>query len=86
MSWDIESFKQKLESEHSFPGMYIFKFIVPGEQKDAVIQVLPKGELSFKHSSGNKYISLTLRANVKSSEEVVRVYQDAYAIKGIVAL
>jgi putative lipoic acid-binding regulatory protein len=86
MSWDIESFKEKLEAEHNFPGPYIFKFIVPIDQKDQVIQMLPKGELSLKHSATNKYISLTLKARVDSSDEVVSVYQRAYGIKGIVAL
>ena len=86
MSWDVTSFKEKLESEHTFPGTYIFKFIVPGEQKDEVIRILPKGELSFKHSSNQKYLSLTLKATVQSSDEIIAVYQEAYGIKGIVAL
>lgn len=86
MSWDITSFKEKLESEHTFPGFYIFKFIVPGDQKDEVIQILPKGELTFKHSSNQKYLSLTLKAEMQSSDEVIAVYQKAYVIKGIVAL
>lgn len=86
MSWDVTSFKEKLEAEHSFPGPYIFKFIVPVDQKDEVIRVLPKGELSLKHSSTNKYISFTLKAQVSTSEEIVDVYQSAYKIKGIVAL
>lgn len=86
MSWDITSFKEKLESEHQFPGEYVFKFIVPVEQKDEVIQILPKGELSIKNSSGNKYISLTLKSLVQSSDEILAVYQAAYVIKGIVAL
>ena len=86
MSWDIASFKEKLEAEHSFPGPYVFKFIVPMEQKDQVIQILPKGELSMKHSSTNKYISVTLKAQVESSDKIVELYQKAYEIKGIVAL
>ena len=86
MSWDIASFKEKLEAGHSFPGPYIFKFIVPMNQKDQVIQVLPKGELSTKHSATNKYISITLKAQVEASEKVIEVYQRAYEIKGIVAL
>jgi putative lipoic acid-binding regulatory protein len=86
MSWDVASFKEKLESEHSFPGYYSFKFIVPNGQKEEVLNILPKGELVQKHSSNKKYISLTLKAEVNSSDEIVAVYQKAHTIEGIVAL
>ena len=86
MSWDIASFKQKLESEHDFPGTYIFKFIVPAGQKDTVLSILPEGELSLRHSANQKYVSLTLRAQMPSSDGIVEVYQRAYVIEGIVAL
>ncbi|MFT4738704.1 MAG: putative lipoic acid-binding regulatory protein [Cyclobacteriaceae bacterium] len=86
MSWDIASFKEKIESEHTFPGTYIFKFIVPGLEKDTLIKLLPKGEVTFKQSSNNKYISVTVKAEVSSSDAVIEVYHQAYTIKGIVPL
>ncbi len=86
MSWDREAFKSKVENEHDFPGEYVFKFIIPAYKKDDVTSLLPKGELSFRSSSGSKYLSITLRARLNSAEEVVTVYEKTHSIEGIVAL
>lgn len=86
MSWNRESFLEKLETQHSFPGIYMFKFIVPVAKKDEVLQILPQGTLSFKESAKNTYISVTLKTNVNSSDEVIQVYEKAHKIEGIVAL
>jgi len=86
MSWNIESFKSKLEAEHSFPGMYVFKFIVPAEKRKEVTDIVPDGEISFKKSSNNKYVSVTIKSFMKSSDDVVDVYKTAHKIEGIMAL
>lgn len=86
MTWNIESFQSKLESEHDFPGMYMFKFIVPSQKKEEVLEVLPEGDLSFKPSSKNTYVSITLKAQMQTSDEVLFVYKEAHKIEGIVAL
>ena len=86
MSWDVSSFREKIENEHQFPGIYVFKFIVPVEKKQDVLDFLPDGDLSFRNSSNNTYVSVTLKANVNNSQEVVDVYEKAYNVQGIVAL
>lgn len=86
MSWDKDAFKEKVESEHKFPGEYVFKFIVPFHKKEEVVKILPKGSLSFRNSSGSKYQSITLKVNLKNADEVISVYEKAYKIEGIVAL
>lgn len=86
MSWNIESFQQKLENEHTFPSVYMFKFIVPIQRKDEVLNILPDGDLSFKKSAKNTYISITLKATMKTSNEVLDIYKEAYKIEGILAL
>ena len=86
MSWDVAAFRERIEEEHSFPGTYIFKFIVPVAKKDELVGLLPEGDLSFRNSSNNSYVSITLKARVGSSEEVVATYESAYGIKGILAL
>ena len=86
MSMSIDAFKEKLESQHTFPGPYIFKFIVPIEKKDELLKIIPSGQVSERMSKTNKYISLTVRATMDSSEEVVQVYQTAQKIEGIIAL
>jgi hypothetical protein len=86
MSWNIESFQEKLESEHTFPGIYMFKFIVPIDKKEEVLAILPDGDLSFKPSSKNTYVSITLKAKMEKSSEVLNIYTKAYKIEGILAL
>lgn len=86
MSWDIEAFREKIETGHTFPGLYLFKFIVPAAQKERVLSILPKSEISLRSSSNNTYISITSHANVHSSAEVLEVYIEANKIEGCIAL
>lgn len=86
MSWDVESFKAKVELEHTFPGVYIFKFIVPSDKKDDILELLPKGETSLRTSSKNHYISITCKAELNTSQEVIDVYFEANKVDGTIAL
>lgn len=86
MSTDTQSFREKLEAQHDFPGLYTFKFIIPEEKKEQVVAVLPEGELSYKASSGKKYTSITLKASVKSSDEVIATYTEVAKIEGVLSL
>jgi len=86
MDPQIVSFKEKLEQEHTFPGAYIFKFIVPSEKVADVESLLPVGKLSLRSSSNNRYTSLTLEKIVESSEEVVDVYVTVKAVEGVISL
>ena len=86
MSWDIESFRSKVEQQHQFPGEYSFKFIVPQAKKQDVLDLLPKGKLTFRDSSNGKYVSVTLKAQLQSSQEVLDVYIAANHIEGCIAL
>lgn len=86
MSWDVESFREKLEDQHSFPGEYIFKFIVPISGKQEILAILPKGGISFKESSGGKYVSITAKSDLRTSQEVLDVYIKANHVEGCIAL
>ena len=86
MSWDRVSFKEKIEKEHTFPGIYVFKFIVPKSKRDEVLSFLPEGEIAFRNSSKNAYVSITLKVHVEKSNDILSVYEKAYAVDGIVAL
>jgi hypothetical protein len=86
MSWNKASFKKKLEDQHHFPSLYMFKFIVPAEKEQAVLDLLPKGDLSFKKSAQNTYVSITLKKEMDSSNAVLKVYEDVYQVPGVMAL
>ncbi|MEO9869773.1 DUF493 family protein [Ekhidna sp.] len=86
MSWDEASFLEKLEGTHHFPESYTFKFIVKPEHQLKVESLLPGATIKLKPSSGNKYVSITLIREMKSSQEVIEVYRQANTIEGIIAL
>ncbi len=86
MGFDELNFKEKLESAHSFPCIYYFKFIVKTEQQKVVEQLVNNGQITVKPSSGNKYVSVTIEAQMQSSEEVIHVYKEAKKIEGLIAL
>ena len=86
MAWNEMAFKEKLENEHTFPGPYLFKFIVPIDKEQLVLNLLPAGNISKKNSSSNNYVSITLKANLDSSEAVISVYKSVTPIPGLIAL
>lgn len=86
MDFDKVSFRQKLEDQHQFPGDYLFKFIVPQTKKEAIQEALPVGEMAFRNSSSDKYVSVTMNARVNSSDDVIKVYEKAAKIEGVIAL
>ena len=87
--YDYEQFKKKLEEEHTFPVVFMFKFIVPSDnQKIALVESLftEEAEISQKQSSKGNYFSLTAKQVVMSSDEVIEIYKKATAIEGLMAL
>lgn len=83
---DIESFKQKLDSQHGWPSLYMFKFIVPSGQEEEVFALFPKNQLTTKASSKGNYVSVTAQVMMRSSEDVIAKYQEAHKIEGVLAL
>ena len=86
MNFDEKSFKKTLDEQLSFPALYMFKFIVPEGKEQEVTALFPKNEAEFKPSSKGKYISVTVKAMMESSEAIVNIYGRAKAIEGIIAL
>jgi len=87
--YNFEQFKQKIEQEHTFPTVYMFKFIVPADNKKlALVEALftEESELHQKESSNGKYISITSKQVVISADEIINIYQKAMKIEGLMAL
>ncbi len=82
----LKSFREKLDQHYAWPSLYMFKFIVPSDKEDAVKKLFPKHTSSEKHSENGKYTSITVQMMMPSSEAVVRVYEQASAIDGLIAL
>ena len=82
----IESFSEKLDQLHSWPTLYMFKFIVPKSKEAEVRSLFPLHTPTEKESKNGNYISLTLQMMMPSSKAVINVYQKVSTIEGIIAL
>ena len=80
------NFKEKLDDQYSWPSLYMFKFIVPKGKEDEVIVLFPSNEVSTKESKNGNYISVTAKVMMSSSEDIVRIYEEAYKIEGVISL
>ena len=86
MSDSFKELKEKLDNHHNWPEDYTFKFVVPKEQIDELLEVLPSGKTAQKESKTGKYISVTLVLHAKHSDEVIDVYKKATKIKNLISL
>lgn len=86
MSVSIPDFKRKLEEQHSFPTVYMFKFIVPSDKENEVIATLPEGDITTKPSREGKYVSVTARLMMVTSADVINIYEEMHGIEGLIAL
>ncbi len=82
----FSAFKEKLDQEHSWPGIYIFKFVVPSAKQDELREVFPEETFTERKSKAGNYISFTLKKTINSSDEVVDIYLKAKEIEGLIAL
>ncbi len=86
MSTSHTVFKQRLDEEHTWPGMYLFKFVVPKEKQQEIIQLFPDDKLTTKLSKEGNYISITVHKHMQSSDEVIEIYERAHKVEGVIAL
>jgi len=84
--FDKVAFKEKLESVGQFPMLYMFKFIVPMGRENEIGALFPKQEMTLKASSGGKYVSTTIQMMAESADHVIRIYEKASKIKGVISL
>ena len=79
-------FKEKLEATMDFPALYMFKFIVTEDKKEQVEKLFQGTELIVKPSSKGKYVSVTAKVMMPTSDRIIEVYQEAHKIEGLIAL
>jgi uncharacterized protein len=82
----LDSFRAKLDQHYAWPSLYIFKFIVPAGKENDVKKLFPNHNTSEKPSKNGNYISVTVQMMMPSSDSVIKVYVDASAIEGLIAL
>ena len=78
-----------LDERHSWPDVYLFKFIVPKTSADSLRSALPDAvRVDSRDSTGGKYTALTFHCAMASGREVLSVYANVQAcgIPGLISL
>jgi putative lipoic acid-binding regulatory protein len=86
---DLEKLRLKLLETTSFPSVYMFKLIVPSENRAiALVESLfePEADIHTKESGKGKYTSITVKQVVINAEEIIEIYRRASLIKGVMML
>ncbi len=82
----LDKLKRLLEENHNWPDEFVFKFIVPFTSVDLLSAILSPTPVQKKASRTGKYVSVTCKKIVASSEEVLAIYEEVSKIKGIISL
>lgn len=84
---DIAAFKEKLDANHNWPDVYMFKFIVKGDsRKIAMIESMFETDTSsiqLKNSSGGEYYINVFTLNDSSVDIKVRALVNAADYFGV---
>ncbi|HAS47341.1 MAG TPA: DUF493 domain-containing protein [Microscillaceae bacterium] len=83
------SLRTKLEDVHSYPTMYMFKFIVPSlsDKVEKVAALFGKeANITNRQSSKGKFTSVTVKVVMLSSEEIIQKYKEVAKIEGVIML
>lgn len=81
-----KSFKELLDDKYKWPTTYTFKFIVKPSQLEEITKLLNTTQVTTRTSKNGKYISVTAKMMMSSSDDVINIYKKAGLIKGIIAL
>lgn len=74
-------------NESSYPTTFLFKFIFPIEQLEAVKAIFGKNKkFDYRPSKEGNYLSITCNAKVESTESIIEIYKKAALIKGVISL
>ncbi len=86
---NFEKLREQLSVHYTWPTVYMFKFIAPADNRIFAMlhDLFPhQAEFTNRHSSGGKYVSITVKEMMLSADEVIERYQKASAIEGVIVL
>lgn len=83
-------FRQQLLDTSTWPGTYIFKFIVPnsGNAQDTLTQLFADSdvETTVRASSKGKYSSISIKGVFENPDVIIEKYKHAAKIPNIIQL
>lgn len=85
MKNNTNGLKNQLE-KLEWPGLYLFKFIVPVEKLDSVLLLFQKQETKIRLSGKGNYASVSATPFMLNADKVIEKYEEAGKIEGCLAL
>ncbi len=85
----FDGLQEKLKEQKGWPMVYLFKFIIPNDnQKLALAEGIfgPEAQVQINKSRTGKYLSISAKEMMISPDEVIRRYERAAEIEGLIAL
>lgn len=82
--WD--RFQDLLDQDRMWPAEYLFKFIVPRPNLDALQELFGDHPVVVRASTRGRYVSVTARLQMEDSASVVELYRAAGEIPGVISL
>lgn len=83
---DLESFRSSLDANYEWPSLYPFKFIVPVDQAESVLNLFADNPVQALESKNGRFIAYTMEIHVHSCDEVIAIYQRVAQIPGVISL
>lgn len=86
---DYDNLREKLNSMHTWPSVYLFKFIVKNEAQQTQILGLfnvTADQVRVKASSKGTYHSISIYKEAHDAEEIINLYKATSVIEGVIAL
>lgn len=82
----FDNLKKALDDQNILPGVFMFKFIAPENKQEEVLSLFDENDVTSRSSKTGKYVSLTAKVFMSSSQDVIDIYQTVSQIKGVIAL
>lgn len=79
----------KLNAVHTWPSVFMFKFILaPSDEKLVALRQIfgESAEFSSRESRTGKYVSITVKELIVNPDDILQRYTTATAIEGVIAL
>ena len=85
----FEKLKEVLNKHTNWPTIYMFKFIIPADNKKIALVESKFSEsaiISQHESSTGKYISITVKDVMLNADMIIDKYKEMKGIEGLISL
>ena len=82
----LHSFRSALDANYDWPCIFPFKFIVPKDQCQTVLDLFADDPVKANESSSGRFTAYTMEMHMHSSDEVIAIYQRVAQVPGVISL